>query len=429
MARYGTRIVEGRRKIPATRLVELPRGRTLDSTLAMSAIGRDHSACRDKGAFVTVRVSRKQDGDIAVIGAGVVGLSIAQGLARHGRSVMLMDEGDIAYRASRGNFALIWVQGKGIDMPDYARWTLRSAAAWNAFATALEQDTGIALALDQRGGLTACLSEEELETRTSQLRRLHNAAPDCAEVETLDHRQMKALLPQIGPDVVGGTFCHHDGHVNSLRLFGALHEACLRRGVAYHPHAAVERLEPVADGFRMMTGAGEFRARRIVLAAGLANAVLAPMVGLSAPVRPQRGQVMVTEKLAPLLPYPFATLRQTDEGGVMMGDSQEEVGLDTTTTHRVLANIAARAAKVMPPLARAQIVRSWGALRVMSTDGYPIYDRSIACPGAYLVTCHSGVTLAAMHATVIADAIATEIWPEELAAFSARRFGDVPAAA
>ena len=369
------------------------------------------------------------DCDIAIIGGGVVGLSVAYGLAQKGLSVTLLDEGDVAYRASRGNFALVWVQGKGVDMPDYARWTLASAAAWQGFAATLDQETGISLSLEQRGGLMACLSEQELEERTAQMRRLHNAAPDCANVETLDHRQMKILLPEIGPEVVGGTYCRHDGHVNSLRLFGALHQACVRRGVTYRPHARVDTLVHQTDGFRIKTATGEIRARRVVLAAGLDNARLAPLVGLSAPVRPQRGQVMVTEKLAPFLTYPLGTIRQTDEGGVMLGDSQEEVGFDTGNAHQVLAKIAAHAVKVFPLLARAQIVRSWGALRVMSADGYPIYDHSTACPGAYVVTCHSGVTLAAAHATTIADAIASDLWPDTLAAFSAKRFGDVSAAA
>lgn len=369
------------------------------------------------------------DCDIAVIGGGVVGLSVAYGLARQRLAVTLLDEGDVAYRASRGNFALVWVQGKGIDLPDYARWTMNSAAAWKGFAEALQRDCGIDVALEQRGGLMACLSEEQMETRTAQLQRLHNAAPDCADVETLDHRQMKALLPEIGPDVVGGTFCRHDGHVNALRLFGALHEASRHHGVVYRPNAAVKALAPVADGFQIQTPSGNIRARKVVLAAGLGNAKLAPLVGLAAPVRPQRGQVMVTEKLAPFLNYPLGTIRQTDEGGVMLGDSKEEVGFDTGNSHQVLGAIAAHAIKVFPRLARAQIVRSWGALRVMSPDGYPIYDRSTTCPGAYLVTCHSGVTLAAAHATQIADAIATDHWPDTITAFSAKRFGDVPAAA
>ncbi len=369
------------------------------------------------------------DCDVAVIGGGVVGLSVAYGLARAGHAVVILDEGDVAHRASRGNFALVWVQGKGVGMPDYARWTLASAMAWPTFAAGIEEITGHRLSYERRGGFAACLDENELETRWRDIQRLHNLAPDCAAVERMDHSAMARMLPGLGRDVVGGTFCVHDGHVNSLRFFGALHAAVLALGAAYRPNAAVESISSAPDGFRILGAAGELRARKVVLAAGLGNARLAPMVGLSAPVRPQRGQVIVTEKLAPFLHHPLSTIRQTDEGGVMIGDSKEEVGFDDATRHDVLAGIARRAARVFPALAHAQVVRSWGALRVMSPDGYPVYDRSLTYPGAWLVTCHSGVTLAAAHAGRIAAAIAADEALSELVPFSARRFADVQTAA
>jgi glycine/D-amino acid oxidase-like deaminating enzyme len=80
---------------------------------------------------------RRRGVDTLVIGGGLVGLSVAYGLARAGERVQLLDEGDDAYRAARGNFGLVWVQGKGLGRPDYARWTLQAAAAWPAFAPEL----------------------------------------------------------------------------------------------------------------------------------------------------------------------------------------------------------------------------------------------------------------------------------------------------
>ncbi|MGI9511171.1 MAG: FAD-dependent oxidoreductase, partial [Geminicoccaceae bacterium] len=54
-------------------------------------------------------------------------MAIAYGLVSRGLDVTVFDEGDVAFRASRGNFGLVWVQGKGLGMPDYARWTRLSA--------------------------------------------------------------------------------------------------------------------------------------------------------------------------------------------------------------------------------------------------------------------------------------------------------------
>lgn len=124
----------------------------------------------------------------------------------------------------------------------------------------------------------------------------------------------------------------------------------------------------------------------------------------------------------------MATLRQTDEGSILVGDSQEATGFRETVGLPVLATMAARAVLTFPALAQARVVRTWAALRVLSPDGFPIYDQSSRHPGAFLVSCHSGVTLAAAHVFEVAAAIAAGGLPDSLAAFSARRF-DVQAAA
>jgi glycine/D-amino acid oxidase-like deaminating enzyme len=178
----------------------------------------------------------------------------------------------------------------------------------------------------------------------------------------------------------------------------------------------------------MTTRSGEVRAAKVVLAAGVDNVRLAPMVGLNVPVRPQRGQLIVTERTAPFLHYPMQTVRQTDEGTVMIGDSQEEVGADPSVTRDVTAVLAHRAIRLFPQLANMNIVRSWGCLRVMTKDGFPIYEQSVACPGAFNASCHSGVTLAAAHALFLAPQIAAGELSRDLAPFGTKRF-DVQALA
>lgn len=371
--------------------------------------------------------SNRDESDVVVIGGGVVGMTLAYGLSQRNQSVIVLDEGDDAFRASRGNFALIWVHGKGLENPAYARWSATSANLWESFASELSDEAEMPLFYSRPGGFIVCLSEDELEQRAFALRRLHNIAPDTASFEILDHAQMKKMMPGIGPDVVGGTYSAADGHINALRLLGALHKVANQRGVSYRAGEHVATITPSSSGFRVRSASGEVSCNKIVLAAGLGNKDLAPMVGLTAPVAPERGQIIVTEKLEHFLDYPTGSVRQTNEGGVLIGDSKEDAGFDKSTDSRTLATIAKRAVQTFPRLASAQIVRTWGALRVMSPDGYPIYDESITCPGAYVVTCHSGITLAAAHTRIIAEAIAAGDWPAVLDPFSARRLAHVPA--
>lgn len=369
----------------------------------------------------------RNEGDVVVIGGGVVGSAIALGLARAGARVIMLDEGDVAFRASRGNFALVWVQSKGFGMPEYALWSRRSADDWHRLATILRDETGIDVAHSQPGGFMLCLSQAELDKRVEAMHRLHNSQPlTDFPYEVLDHAETKRRLPDIGKDVVGAIYSPLDGHVNSLRLFRALREATVRRGVDYRPNCPVGSIAPKEGGFSVSGPWGELRAGRIVLCAGLGNARLAPMVGLEAPVKPSKGQIIVTEKTAPFLHNPMVTIRQTDEGGVMIGDSQEDRGLDTAASAAIASVLAERAIRMFPRLAGLNVVRSWSALRVMSPDGFPIYDQSQTCPGAFVVTCHSGVTLAANHSLTLAPALLSGTLPEGTERFTARRF-HVPA--
>jgi glycine/D-amino acid oxidase-like deaminating enzyme len=318
----------------------------------------------------------------------------------------------------------VWVQNKGNGMPQYGAWTLGSADAWPEFARMLLEQTGLDVKYERPGGFHMALSQRELEFRDAQMKRLH-AQPGMPHYpyEMMDHSRVKSLLPDIGPQVAGASYSALDGHCNSLRLFRALHIGMQRLGAKYFPDHIVSDIRHDGGEFRLATKHGEVRAQRILLAAGIANATLGPWVGLDVPVRPQRGQLIVTEKTAPFLHYPVSTVRQTDEGGVMLGDSQEEAGLDASVGHAVIAVLADRAQRMFPKLGRLNVVRTWAALRVMTRDGFPIYDESSECPGAFVATCHSGVTLAAAHALKLAPLLARGgLPPETFNVFSSRRF-------
>jgi hydrogen cyanide synthase HcnC len=367
--------------------------------------------------------------DAIVIGGGLVGTAIGYGLVDAGLSVALLDEGDVAYRASRGNFGLVWVQSKGLGAPHYQRWTRASAVAWPGFAAELQERTGVAVGLEQNGGLQLCLSEDELARRRAMMEQMRLEAGNFGfDYRMLGHAELAAMLPGIGPAVVGASWTPYDGHVNSLALFHALHRGFAAKGGTYLPNCTVTEAAAAPGDFRIEAGGEAILAPKIVLAAGLGNAGLAPLFGLHAPVRPQRGQILVTERTNRAWPIPLGSIRQTPEGSILLGSSEEEVGFDTGQKPEIMQAIARRAVLSFPWLAELQIVRAWAALRVMPPDGLPIYDQSERFPGAFTANCHSGVTLAGAHAKLFAPMVAAGALDPVLAPFSARRF-DVPAAA
>lgn len=363
------------------------------------------------------------DQEIVVVGGGLVGAAIAWGLARKGLRPLVLDGEDLAHRASRANFALVWVQGKGMDAPHYARWTIASAKLWPSFSEELKETSGIDVALRQRGGFTFALSESEMAIWTEEVQSVAAAlGEDAPEHALLDHAGTARMVPAIGKDVVGSIYSPLDGDVNSLRLFRALHAGMINLGASYRAHCDVSEILPKDGGFLLKGAWGEVFAGRVVLAAGNGNTRLAPMVGLSAPTLQSKGQILVTEKCEPFFPYTSATLRQADEGGVMIGDSQEADTSSIATSQDISAVLAGRAIRTFPRLAQVNVLRSWAGFRVKTPDGLPIYEESPIHPGACVVMCHSGVTLAANHALRIADAIVGReaIFADGL--FSGRRF-------
>lgn len=147
--------------------------------------------------------------DLVVVGGGLIGAAIAWGASRTGASVALLDEGDVAYRASRGNFGLIWLQGKGVGKPAYMHWSLRAGRLWKDLAGELHAATGLDTGWRQTGGLHFCFSEAELDKRRDVLARTQADGGEIT-MQFLDRTALRDLVPGIGPEVVGASFSPED---------------------------------------------------------------------------------------------------------------------------------------------------------------------------------------------------------------------------
>jgi octopine oxidase subunit B len=364
--------------------------------------------------------------DIVVIGAGIVGAAIAYGLARRNLRVLVLDGDDRDHRAANANFGLVWVHGKGLGMPAYQRLTRDSVNQWPDFSAEIFASTSTDIHYKGGGGVHLCLSESELQQRQEVLHRLHKQlGAEEADAEMLDRRALEKLFPKVGfgPDVTGASLGHMDGHVNPMRLLSSLqagivlHNGVLRGGCPVH----TLRSDKNGD-YCVEFGSERVTSERLVIAAGLGSKELCDQVGLSVPIRSERGQILVTERLEPLLPLPMRGLRQTREGTVILGATRDDPGLSTATTFEAAVSLSRNAVRRIPALGKVRLVRQWAGLRTLTPDGYPIYSESRSHPGIFVALCHSGVTLAAAHANNLAEAIAAGELPSSLDVFHERRF-------
>jgi glycine/D-amino acid oxidase-like deaminating enzyme len=207
-----------------------------------------------------------------------------------------------------------------------------------------------------------------------------------------------------------------------LYLLRALHQGFQHYGGCYLPDHKVLRIDRDGDVFSVETGKKSLQAPKIVLAAGNGSVELAAMLGVQIPIRPERGQTLVTERVRPVLPIAMSTIRQTAEGSFMLGQSNEDVGFDVQTTTEITQMLARRAVNSFPDLAKVNLVRCWGGLRVLSPDKMPVYFEFDNSPGAYMVTSHSGVSLCSLHATHIPRWVVEGKTPDGFESFDLRRF-------
>lgn len=369
--------------------------------------------------------SPMKDYDVAVIGGGLLGSAFGWGLTQRNLRTVIFDEGDNAIRTARGNFGLVWVQGKGVGMPEYARWSLSSSLQWKDFADQLQQETGIDCHYERRGGFVVCLDENDFAANHKTLETLRRESTDQDyEFDIVDRAELKKHMPLIG-DVAGGSYCPNDGHCNPLGLLRALHTGFMNNGGVYRPHNHISHIQVLeGGGFELSTSDNKVvaTAAKLIISAGHGSAELGAQVGIDLPVFPDQGQVLVTEKVERILDYPTNYVRQTNEGNFLLGPSSRDVGYSLGTDSTTLSEITRRCIKAFPLLSSLRIQRTWAALRVMTPDGFPLYQQSDSYPGAFSFACHSGVTLAATHALQVSQWVEEGAIPDQFQAFHPRRF-------
>jgi glycine/D-amino acid oxidase-like deaminating enzyme len=246
----------------------------------------------------------------------------------------------------------------------------------------LKQETGVDTRYHRCGGFVICLDDDEFKTNLEMLQALRlESGEQGYEYEVVNHAELKKRIPLIG-NVAGATYCPHDGHCDPLRLLRALHAGYLGKGGEYRPRSRITSIRGGdGGGFELSTAGGEVVAvaEKLIVAAGHGSRELGSQVGLDVPIFPDQGQVLVTEKVNPVLKYPTNYVRQ--------------VGFDLSTEPGTLRDISQRCVKAFPALKSLRVQRVWAALRVMTPDGFPVYQQSDTHPGAFSFACHSGVTL------------------------------------
>ena len=359
--------------------------------------------------------------DIAVIGAGVVGLCTALALADTGLDVVLVSDA----RAGEASPAAGGILDTGHAFADpVTRDLMRSARAlWPAFLTALTERTGVSVPFNRGGVLELAPSIHEAERLRAQL---------SDEVVWLDPAELLALEPQL-THVLGALHFRRDGAVNPLVLLKALKHAVGRHvhvrtmpvtATAIAPGKPDEAVTiTVAD--RITTSSTTVSAMRVVVAAGAWSGSLAG-VPMHLPVAPMRGQLMsvASKALRHVVMLGEGYVIPRGDGRTILGGTQEHTGFDASHTEDGIRRIRELAAAILPSLGTAGMLSTWAGLRPMTRDGLPIVGADAEHPSVIYACGHgrNGILLAPLTGALVSAVVTGSVPPTDPTPFSPLRF-------
>ena len=356
-----------------------------------------------------------------------MGSSVALGLVKSGAKVLMVDKTSMLHTASKATFGLVWSQSKGIGNRDYSKFSEKAVLGFQNFTDWLEEGSGIDVELRLGAGLVICVGDQELAARTELIKKMHREAERYGEKhpsQMVDRESIQARVGKtvLGENVSGGSFSSIDGDINPLLLLKAMRRIFIELGGTFVQGCKVNSIEKLKNIYHLGTSSGRITVPKLVMAAGLGNISLLSMIGKTIPLIPQKGQLLVTERVKPFLPFPSSGIRQTGNGSVMIGYTHEDTGFEITTTVSAAAQLAKRAIQIFPFLHNIRVVRSWASLRVLTEDGLPIYDEVEGYPDAFVLATHSCVTLASLHMSLLPSWILGGKKPDDIKSFTLERF-------
>jgi len=142
---------------------------------------------------------------VLVIGAGVIGCSIAYHLARRGASVMVIDAHGVGTGTSSATLGLVWVQRK--QPVEYMELNLLSSQLHVELTKTFDED----VELRQPGGISSYLDEATFEKQLAIMHRL-NAASDKHQTRALTAQEAHQMEPELSLDIVGAIFIRTEEH-------------------------------------------------------------------------------------------------------------------------------------------------------------------------------------------------------------------------
>jgi glycine oxidase len=364
--------------------------------------------------------------DVAIVGAGIVGCSIAFELAKAGMRVCVLERGGIGEESSAAAAGML--SGQHGVMTFEARYRLHHEGRelHATLAEELRELTGLDVEFCRWGLLELLFTPREVR-----------AADRCYELQTqaglrverLSREDTLKLEPMVTPDIQGAIRYPDEAHVHNGRLTIALAEAARRTGVELRsgePAVALLRQGERVVGVRSPNDT--VQAETVIIANGAWSADLLRPLGLTVPVRPMRGQMLAVRTVPRLINeviyghHMYAVPRP--DGETLIGATVEDIGFRKEVTLEGLEELVQAGRRITPGLMQAPVARTWAGLRPGSPDGLPLVGPVDGIPGLLLAVGHyrNGILLGPMTGLLVKQLLADGVHAPHLDLLRPERF-------
>lgn len=366
--------------------------------------------------------------DVAVVGAGVIGLSAAWRLAARGLSVAVFDRGSAGSGTSAAATGMLAAASEHEPgNPDLLALCLESQRLWPAFGRALEEASGLSIDYRDEGTLLVALGREEV----LRLRARHEYQRGHGlDTRWLSGPEVRALEPALRPGTAAGIFAPGDHQVDPRRVTAALARAFSGAGGVLVENCPVEGLE--REGSRvtgLRTAAGPCRAGSVVIASGAwaGDGSLPELAAL--PVRPLKGQALAlkstprTGTLRHVVWTEQVHLAPKGDGRLIVGATMEECGFDPAVTAGGVYALLEGARRALPCVEEMEVEAVWAGFRPTSEDDAPILG-GCGLDGLVLALGHhrNGILLSPVTAQAVEQLVTTGAMAGASARFGLGRF-------
>ncbi len=372
------------------------------------------------------------DADVVVVGGGVAGCAAAYQLSKRGKRVALVEMRGICSGASGRNGGHT---GSGSSLHTRVGQAVYRLTSENLrlIRDELPGELGNDFALRLNGSLDIATTEDQWE---HLVETTEATAGMGADVRLLDRQELRDLVPVVADSVLGAKFARNGGHLWPFSLVHALANGARRHGAMIFPWTPVLEIlisNGAVTGVR--TERGTVTTDTVVVAT---NAWTPTILGdlPEGAIVPARGQIIVTQPVGPILPYPFGTNfdkeygRQTATGQLLCGgfrrlDEDEGLGhYEEKVSPSVISGIAGCLAGIFPAVRNVRVVRAWAGIMGFTADGLPLIGPYDAAQGIYVSAGYNGGgfswTIAA--GKIVAQMIVEEPSEFDVAPFDPNRF-------